>query len=43
MTGSDNLIKYTGISIPELGITNGMSLDSLYSEEDYNEQVQINE
>lgn len=25
------------------GDTNGMSLDSLYSEEDYNEQVQINE
>ena len=27
MTGSDNLIKYTGSNIPELGITNGMSLD----------------
>ena len=27
MTGSDNLIKYTGNNIPELGITNGMSLD----------------
>lgn len=25
------------------GDTNGMSLDSLYSEEDYDEQVQINE
>lgn len=31
MTGSDNLIKYTGKSIPELGITNGMSLDNVLS------------
>lgn len=31
MTGSDNLIKYTGPNISELGITNGMSLDTVLS------------
>jgi hypothetical protein len=31
MTTSDNLVKYTGQSIPELGIANGMSMDIVFN------------